>query len=236
MLDSLSTFPIDRTHPPRQLVFHDDARELVLRPWGLDDVDALVAAVEASLAELRAFMPWAHLPITREGEYALVAQFQADYWAGRQYVFGMFDGHGRVLGGLGLHPRTPLNPRALEVGYWTRTADAKKGHATLAVRMAAVLAFDWFDCDRLQVMHDEANVASRGVIEKCGFFLEGTLRNATAEVSEQARRDGYRGTGRQRLYAITPEDLSRSLPAFAWLPAVRAGITVVDALGRASRA
>jgi ribosomal-protein-serine acetyltransferase len=227
----VSAFPIDRTHPPRELVFHGDAGERVLRPWTLDDVDALIAAVQGSLAELRAFMPWAHLPVTREGEYELVAQFQADYWAGRQYVFGLFDGRGHILGGLGLHPRTPLNPRALEVGYWIKTSEAKRGHATLAVRMAIVLALDWFECDRLQVMHDEVNVASGRVVEKCGFSFEGALRHATAQVSEQVLRDGYRGTGRNRLYAITPEDLSPPLPPLAWLPDVRARMTLVDALG-----
>jgi RimJ/RimL family protein N-acetyltransferase len=219
-------FPIDRAHPPSRLVYRDGARHLELRPWAFSDVDALLAAVHHSLRELRAFMPWAHLPVTREGEYALVATFQADYHAGRQYVFGMFSERGEVLGAAGLHPRVALNPSALEVGYWCHSAHAGKGWTTLAVRMLAVLAFDRFGCERLQVTCDETNLASVRVVEKCGFRFEGVVRNFTAAVNDEVRAAGYRGTGRHRLHALVPEDL----PGLEWVAEVRAGLRVYDAL------
>jgi RimJ/RimL family protein N-acetyltransferase len=193
-------------------------------------VDALLGAVARSLPELRAFMPWSHQPMTRESEYALLATLQAQYHAGREYVFGMFSERGEVLGGAGLHPRLALNPSALEVGYWCHTPDAGKGWATLAVRMLAVLAFDRFGCDRLQVSHDEANVASRRVVEKCGFGFEGVVRNLTSAASDEMRASGYRGTGRHRLYALIPEDL----PSLEWVTEVRAASTLYDALGGAA--
>jgi RimJ/RimL family protein N-acetyltransferase len=231
----LNTFPLDRAHPPRRLVFEDAARHLVLRPWAFDDIDGFLAAIEASRAELRAFMPWAHESATRDDAYTLISRFQAEYWAGEQYVLGMFDDRDQVLGSVGLHPRVPLNPRALEVGYWVKTAESGRGWATLAVRVMVVLAFDWFDCDRLQVAHDQANVGSQRVVEKCGFTFEGVLRNHTAEGSESMRRDGYRATGRHRLYAMTPDDLARPNDGLAWLGALRRGITLFDALGHPIR-
>jgi RimJ/RimL family protein N-acetyltransferase len=187
-------------------------------------------AVAKSVPELKAFMPWAHFPLTREGEYALVAKFLADYHAGREYVLGMFSEAGDVLGGVGLHPRVALNPRALEVGYWCHSAYAGKGLTTLAVRMLTVLAFDRFACDRLQVTYDEENAASRRVVEKCGFPFEGVSRNLVATVADELRAGGYRGTGRHRLHALVPEDL----PRLDWLPEVRAGLTVYDALASAT--
>ena len=219
-------FPIDRRHPPRRIACSQGGLHLVLRPWSLSDVDALLEAVNASLPELRAFMPWAHLPLSREGEYDLIAKFSADYWAGREYVFGLLDESGAIAGSAGLHPRTPLNPQALEVGYWIATARAGRGYATLACKVLVALAFDRFACERLQVMHDEANVASRRVIEKCGFAYEGTVRNAMAEVPREHRAAGFRGTPNHRLYALVPEDLSR----LGWLPAIRAAMTVEPAL------
>jgi RimJ/RimL family protein N-acetyltransferase len=183
-------------------------------------------AVTKSLPELRAFMPFAHLPLTREGEYAFVAKFQADYTAGREYLLGMMSEAGDVLGGVGLHPRVALNPRALEVGYWCHSAHSGKGWTTLAVRMLAVLAFDRFACDRLQVTYDEENAASRRVVEKCGFPFEGVVRNVVA-ASDEMRAGGWRGTGRHRLHALVPEDL----PRLDWVPEVRAGLTVYDAFG-----
>lgn len=208
-------------------MYRDEARYLELRPWAFADVDALMEAVTKSLPELQAFMPWAHLPITRPGEYALVAKFQADYHAGREYVLGMFSASGEVLGGVGLHPRVVLNPRALEVGYWCHSAHSGKGWTTLAVRMLTVLAFDHFGCDRLQVTHDEENTASRRVVEKCGFSFEGVARNVVATVSGELRAGGYRGTGRHRQYAMLPEDL----PRLDWLADLRAAVSIHDALG-----
>ncbi len=224
---TMRTFPVDRAHPPSRLVYRDRARCLELRPWAFGDVDALMEAVAQSAKELRAFMPWAHQPRTREGDYALLAKFQADYHAGREFVLGMFSEAGEVLGGVGLHPRVALNPRALEVGYWCRSAQAGKGWTTLAVRMLVVLAFDRFACDRLQVTYDEENGASRRVVEKCGFPLEGVVRNVVAAVPDELRDSGYRGTGRHRLHALVPQDL----PRLDWLTEVRAGLTVYDALG-----
>ncbi len=219
--------PIDRAHPPSRVVYDDGTRRLVLRPWALSDVDALVAAITRSVPELKHFMPWAHGPVTRDGYYELVARFQASYWAGREYVLGVFSAEGEVLGGVGLHPRVALNPSALEVGYWCHTPHAGRGVTTLAVKALAALSFDRFACDRFQVMHDEANVASRRVSEKVGFVFEGVMRRVTAEVTPEVRDGGYQGTGRHRMYALTRDDLD-DLP---WLPAVRASLAYDDALG-----
>jgi RimJ/RimL family protein N-acetyltransferase len=223
----MSSFPIDRSHPPRRIVYRDGVRHLELRPWSFDDVDALIAAIAESRVELLEFMPWAHVVPTREAEYQLIARFQADYWAGRDFVFGMFDANGSIVGGVGLHPRVPLNPNGLEVGYWCRTSRTGQGWTTLAVRVLAAVVFDVFACDRFQVSHDEANAASRRVVEKCGFSYEGTVRRLTAEVSEEIRQAGYRGTYRQRTYAIVQDDLQQ-LP---WLGEIRSHLTLFDALG-----
>ncbi len=228
LIGGMSAFPIDRLRPPGRVVHRGGGRHIELRPYTFADVDRLAAAIERSRAELKGFMPWSHAPSTREGDYDLIARFQSNYWSGREYVCGVFSEAGELLGGCGLHPRTALNPAALEVGYWCHSEHAGRGYTTLAVKMLAVLAFDRFACDRLQVMHDEANVASQRVVEKCGFVYEGTMRNATAAVTPELRAGGYLGTAKHRLYGITPEDFAR----FGWVGEVRAAMTYVDALGR----
>jgi RimJ/RimL family protein N-acetyltransferase len=222
----MSDFPLDRTHPPRRIEYLGDPA-IELRPWAFHDVDALLVAIDQSRAELGAFMPWAHTEMSREAEYDLLRDFDAHYWAGREYVIGVFSPSGEILGGVGLHPRTSLNPRALEVGYWCHTRHAGKGITTQAVRVLVALAFDHFGCDRLQVQHDEANVASRRVVEKCGFAFEGTLRNVIAEPSPELVQKGYAITGRTRMYAICPEDL----PSLPWLAEVRARLRITDGMG-----
>lgn len=227
----MEPFVIDRAHPPSLVQYRGGGRYLALRPWGLRDVDALLRAVAESAENLRPYMPWAHQAATREEEYALVARFQESYWAGREYVLGMFAEDGTVLGGVGLHPRVSLNPRGLEVGYWCHAAHAGNGWTTLAVRMLTALAFDRFGCDRLQLMHAETNVASRRVAEKCGFLYECTQRGLSAAASASLREGGYRGDGAHRMYALLPEDLA----ALPWLDEIRAGVTIVDALGGVAR-
>ncbi|MFO0630039.1 MAG: GNAT family protein [Polyangiales bacterium] len=223
----MEPFVIDRAHPPSLLEFRGGGRYLALRPWALRDVDALRQAIAESAATLRPYMPWAHQTTTREEEYAILSRFQEGFWAGREYLFGMFAENGAILGGAGLHPRVPLNPRGLEVGYWCHAAHQRQGWTTLAVRMLTVLAFDHFGCDRLQLLHASSNLASRGVAEKCGFQLEGELRGLAARATPALRAGGYVGDGLHRMYALLPEDLA-GLP---WLDAVRAGLTRTDALG-----
>ncbi len=230
--DRVEPFVIDRTHPPSLITFRGGGRTLVLRPWRLTDIDALLRAVSESAPSLRSFMPWAHATPTREEEYTLVTGFQERYWSGREYLLGMFAEDGSVLGGVGLHPRVALNPQGLEVGYWCHAAHRRQGWTTLAVRMLITLAFDRFGCDRLQLIHAESNVASRRVAEKCGFLYECTQRGLAAAASESLRKGGYVGDGAHRMYALLPEDLS-TLP---WLDELRAGLTLVDALGGDPRA
>lgn len=223
----MDPFLIDRTHPPRRLLYRDAQRKIVLRPWSFDDIDPMLAALEASGKELREFMVWAHAPFSRATQFQVIQNFLSQYWSGREYVFAAFGEDGSLLGGLGLHPRTALNPRALEVGYWCHSAHAGKGIITQGVRMLIALAFDWFECDRLQVSHDETNPASRRVIEKCGFRYEGTLINTVARVAPELYSNGYLGSPRHLMYALTPDALGE----LDWLPEVRANLLVEDALG-----
>lgn len=226
----MDPLPVDRTHPPSRLVYRDGARHLELRPWAMGDMDPMIEAITASLPELKRFMPWAHGPITREVYLPRIAWFQAEHWAGREHVLGMFSERGEVLGGVGLHPRVPLNPAGLEVGYWCHSAHAGRGWVTLATRVLVAFAFDRLGCDRFQVIYDEANVGSRRVIEKCGLVYEATCRNLTAPVAPEVRAGGYQGTGRHRVHALTPDDLA----GLDWLEGVRASTTVYDALGAVS--
>lgn len=223
----MKALPVTRERPPSRLEYRDEERHLVLRPWSPMDTDALLDAVEASRAALREYMPWAHVAMTRAQEADLLARFASEYLLGRDYVFGLFDAQGAVLGGLGLHPRVPLNPRGLEVGYWCHSKHAGKGHTTAATRALIVLAFEHFGCDRLQVMHNERNAASRRVVQKCGFVPEGVLRRATAAVKPELLAAGYDDAERHPLYALLPADLA----GLEWYERVKAGLAVYDAAG-----
>jgi RimJ/RimL family protein N-acetyltransferase len=82
----------------------------------------------------------------------------------------------QILGATGLH-RTVWETPKTEVGYWCRTSHRGRGFITEAVNAVANIAFTEMKAVRLEVITDEENTASRRVAERCGFTLEGTLRN-----------------------------------------------------------
>jgi len=82
-----------------------------------------------------------------------------------------------VVGGVGFERLTDLNTRTAEIGYWVGEPFWGRGIATAALARATERAFGDFDFLRLQAGVLEWNPASRHVLEKVGYSLEGLLRN-----------------------------------------------------------
>ncbi len=68
-----------------------------------------------------------------------------------------------------------------EIGYLLHTEDWSKGIMTEAVREICGLAFAELDIIRITGLVYEPNVASRRVLEKNGFVLEGLMKNAVVK-------------------------------------------------------
>jgi ribosomal-protein-alanine N-acetyltransferase len=66
---------------------------------------------------------------------------------------------------------------ACEIEYCVGGAFQKKGYCTEAAQAVIDYAFANINIHKMQVGHRENNFASRGVIEKCGFVYEATLRD-----------------------------------------------------------
>ena len=64
-----------------------------------------------------------------------------------------------------------------EIEYCIGQAFQRKGYCAEAVRAIMAYGFERVRFHKLQVCHVPANEASRGVIRKCGFTYEGTLRD-----------------------------------------------------------
>lgn len=228
MTTPLADLEVTRQLPARAIrVRHGDER-LVLRPTVMADAVPLVDAINASLTELRAYMPWSHLPQTPEIQLERLRGLEADYWAGRQLAMVLArEADGAFLALVGLHPRVPLNPTGLEVGFWAPTPHAGRGYTTLAARVATLYAFDKLGADRVQVLCDASNLGSRRVIAKCGFQLEGTLRNCLPQPTPEQRAGGSRITSESLLFALIPGDLA----ALPWVAELRGQLTYENLAG-----
>ena len=226
-MSTLRELEVSRAFPASLIRVRWRGEPLTFRPMLMSDAEANCADVLASLPELKRFMPWAHGEVTPRSQLAKLRGMQALYFSGEDMVMGLFGEDGAMRSMVGLHARVPLNPAALEVGYWAPTRFANRGWTTLAVKIATVYAFDKLGADRVQVMCDEANVASRRVIEKCGFELEGVLRAVTAAPPPEIVAGGYAGTQRSPMYALVPSTFAAS----AWIGEVRASMAYVNLAG-----
>ena len=64
-----------------------------------------------------------------------------------------------------------------EIEYCIGSQFQRKGYCSEAVQAIIEYAFCHINVHKIQVCHKENNIASKGVIKKCGFTYEGTLRD-----------------------------------------------------------
>ena len=195
---------------------------LTLLPPAPHHAQQLVDAIQLSLPELRAFMPWAHLEQTVETQYERLVEVQAAYWGGTEYTFHLFVDD-ELVGCASLMRRT-LNALGLEIGYWVRTSHTGRGIATAAAKSLAVLGFEHFKCDRVQCAYNAGNAASQRVNEKAGFKTEGQLMYFEGQPTAQMLADGSGIEAYTSITALVRQDRS-TLP---WYPYVKSAMTVHD--------
>lgn len=223
-MNTLRDLEVSRAFPAKCIRVRVGAEQLVLRPTVMSDAEAICSDVLSSLPELKRFMPWAHAEHTPRYQLSRLREAEAVSATGRELVLGLFGPDGGMRGMVGLHPRVALNPDGLEIGYWAPTRHAGKGWTTLATKLATIYAFDKLGANRVQVMCDDANVASRRVIEKCEFEFEGIQRNVTPAATAELVAGGYEGTTSSRMYALIPS----SFEALAWVAPLRASMSYVN--------
>ena len=64
-----------------------------------------------------------------------------------------------------------------EIEYCIGSKFQRKGYCSEAVQAITDYSFQSINIHKMQVCHKENNIASKGVIQKCGFTYEGTLRD-----------------------------------------------------------
>lgn len=154
-----------------QRVTEIEGDSVVLRPVSAENAAQAVAACIESSAKLLRFMPWRN---ETEAHYlAFVEKSRRELAEGRTLSLSIFrKSDGGFLGGIGLHHVDPFTPSA-EVGYWLRTSQTGKGHATDALRALLKHCDGEFGFARLNANAAVENVASRKVLTRCGFAVEG---------------------------------------------------------------
>jgi ribosomal-protein-serine acetyltransferase len=167
----LCQWPASRQHGamdarPDEII---ETGEVILRRYREGDEAALVETVTTSLDHLGPWMPWA-VGYSRAAAAEFLAGAAWDWAAGAAYNYAIITG-GVLAGGISLMAR--IGPGGLEIGYWVHQGYTRRGLATTAAAALVQQAFALPGIDRVEIVHDELNVASGGVPRKLGFTEAG---------------------------------------------------------------
>jgi ribosomal-protein-alanine N-acetyltransferase len=153
-------------------------RNVVLRPPRGGDHEAWAALRRGSYAYLQPWEPtWPEDDLSKAAFKRRLGIYQREMEAGNAWPFFIFTGADRTLAGA----ITLSNVRrgvaeTGTLGYWIGQSFAGRGLATAAVRALVGYAFDDLNLHRVEAACVPTNRASRRVLEKSGFELEGQAR------------------------------------------------------------
>ena len=82
-----------------------------------------------------------------------------------------------------------IGPGGLEIGYWVDGRQTRRRIATRSAALVTQAAFGMRAIERVEIHHDEANVASGGVPAALGFKRVGTFPRTPAGAPAETGRD-----------------------------------------------
>ncbi len=156
-----------------------ETERMTLRLPGHVDFRAWTAQRRDSAGFLAVWEPsWAEDHLSRKAFTNRV------YWAQRAQVNGMAlplflmrRADDALLGAITLDNIRRGPAQAGTLGYWIGAAHARQGYMREAILATVHHAFTVLDLSRVEAACLPENVASRGVLEKCGFKYEGVAQS-----------------------------------------------------------
>jgi RimJ/RimL family protein N-acetyltransferase len=173
---------------PQRLTLDDG---FVIRRYDEDDMPAVVDVVNANLEHLSPWMPWAQEPMTLDGQLTFLRETDKQWDEGTNFVYGIFDPTGRVVGGTGFHVRNGAG--VLEIGYWLARDAGGKGLVTRVTAALTEAAATVAGVTRVEIHCDADNVRSAAIPKRLGYSL---VRVDEREVAAPAE------TGKLLIFAL----------------------------------
>ncbi|MFJ6024981.1 GNAT family N-acetyltransferase [Brevundimonas sp. NPDC092305] len=151
---------------------------VVLRPPRLGDHEAWAALRQESYAYLQPWEPtWPEDDLTRAAFKRRLSIYQREMELGNAWPFFIFAAKDRTLvGAITLSNIRRGVADTGTLGYWIGQRHAGHGLGAAAVRAMADYAFNELNLHRVEAACVPENHASRRVLEKAGFELEGRAR------------------------------------------------------------
>lgn len=165
----------------------------ILRKWKCSDLESMVKNADnyKIASNLRDAFPY---PYTIEDGKEWIEFAKNEEW-GYYFAITIND---EAVGGIGLIVGKDIERKSSEVGYWLGEDYWGKGIVSSALKGIVTFAFNELMLERIFAVPLEHNTASRKVLEKNSFVLEGILRNSVIKSGKMYN---------QALYAKIREDL-----------------------------
>lgn len=157
-----------------------------LRRRELASAPAIFRAIDADRARLRLFLPWVDLTEKLADTEEYLRRAHVEWEEQKTFDFSMcLLGTNEFIGSMGAHTLSWEHERA-ELGYWVAGPHEGKGYVAEGV---GILERELFRLGfhRIEIRCSGSNEKSAAVPRRCGYVLEGTLREH--EIEHGARRD-----------------------------------------------
>lgn len=152
--------------------------QIIVRPYRVEDAEALREAVQESRDHLRPWLPFADAHQSVEESRDFIIRRMASWLVRDDFGLSVWQSAtGAFLGGVGFHVRD-WELRYFEIGYWLRRSAEGHGYITEAVRLVTDFLFEQLGAQRVEIRCDALNRRSASVAERLGFIQEARLRNA----------------------------------------------------------
>lgn len=148
-----------------------------LQKWTFDDKNALISIcnlIDRSYLSDRLPFPyteqsanwWLHMVTDNENKTGVFRKIVVD---------------GKVVGTISVEQKQDVFRQDAEIGYFLLPEENSKGIMSVAVKEMCKIAFEKLDIIRITGLVYEPNIASKKVLIKNGFNLEGTMYNAVVK-------------------------------------------------------
>jgi RimJ/RimL family protein N-acetyltransferase len=164
------------------------SERLVLRAPHEEDIDALAhLANNANIATMVSRMPH---PYTANDAADFVRRTKLGEIGKCVYAITKAD-NGAFLGCCGVEPKD--DPRTVEIGFWLGEPSWNQGYMTEAAHALIDMVFRTRECvDQIDARCRVTNVASRRVVQKCGFQFQGSGLVASLALGSTVPVEWYR--------------------------------------------
>lgn len=148
-----------------------------LRKWSLKDKKALIEICnKIDRSYLSDRLPNPYTNDSAEWWLNMVNENE-----GKKSVFRAIVVNDKIIGTISVEQKEDVYRKDAEIGYFLLEEQWSKGIMTEAVAQICEISFRELDIIRITGMVYEPNTASRKVLERNGFVLEGVMRNAVSK-------------------------------------------------------